>query len=74
MADLMRSLVRVFISPIFPHIASIERMQTPSTLLPLQIFGVPFAAYKVLYFFELELNDVERVIPGASHFLFDRER
>jgi hypothetical protein len=31
--------------------------------LAVQIFGTPLASYKVLYFFELELSNVERVIP-----------
>jgi HYD1 signature containing ADP-ribosyltransferase len=55
----------IYLTDLSPH--SIDRSDANAiNALAVQIFGVPFAAYKVLYFFELELNDVERVIPPVD--------
>ena len=55
----------IYLTDLSPY--SIDRSDPKAiNALAIQIFGLPFAAYKVLYFFELELNKVEKVLPPVD--------
>jgi hypothetical protein len=52
----------VYLTDLSPYV--VDRSDTKAIdALAVQIFGTPFASYKVLYFLELELANTKRVPP-----------